>query len=874
MKLITGTDWKRYANAMFDGISTATKAMKDRLAEVAEEMGSVGKAYRSLMGEFITQADIQTRGQFLEWLQKVHTLAGRVAAGGGSLEDLTNAFNALTTQGAKFGYLGKEFHRLMESLAGTGLAAQYIADELQRGAEGYAAYIQAGFSTVVFQTFQEILDFKKKIADNQQLIDGVRGLSTTFNAYANTVKLDSEAAYKAAEIELQKYQVAAVDAYNAMRAAGFTEKESLKEIQPILATLIALQNDYGFAVDGNTQALIDQAREHDISLEKQLTAEEKMIAAQEKMVQLLETICLKFGGELPYNVELFAASGENAFNRITGKTGEWGAALDVIGRQLRIGIPDAVTDLDSLYTEKMTGHSMVTQTKLLEAALLDVDGILREDLQESVTNLDENYSKMGEAVINVSEGIWDKIHKLTDAGKDVHAATSIHFADVIREAELSETNLDRHVSRIGEIFNDYRRGTLSLEETQKAAGASFAAILNNVVELGQEGSRSMIQLLQKARETGVEVAEMKDYIDSKLNQSVSGLGSYMSTFTGDNAAAGIQANWQFMQSTALSTFQALRVEGHSFIETVGMMQGELTGLAGMATENGLEVSEGLKKMLDMAAFIDTNKELTTRIEATRTIMEALGDSAFMTAADFSMFADQTIQQFNDIFDATGDVDMALNLISPNIESLSRYSESYGFALSDEVQALIDQAAGFNRINEPVEELTSKIQDDLPESIADLDEYFNTVSTDMLETLHDLSDQSAFSTAISELSELQQRIITLQGLTGIEITDSPDPTGGGEYISAAVGYRGVLNEDTWFRAHEGEYVNIVPKDETRHRASSPVSQPAAIAGDTVINNFYFPETVEKNTRESIVEAVKEALEDDYKGFRVEVKEMLQ
>jgi hypothetical protein len=357
---------------------------------------------------------------------------------------------------------------------------------------------------------------------------------------------------------------------------------------------------------------------------------------------------------------------------------------------------------------------------------------------KSATNLFKLFAGdgVGEAIdreremIDISEEMEEKIRDLEDALGDTHAATSMLMSEIIAEAEINEENFANYAQRTRDILCDLDSGALSIGETQEAIGSAFNELLSDAQRLGTEGSKEMIALLGDVRGRGLEVAEMQDYVNEKLDSGVSALQSYLGTFADTGAireeiaalnaefAAGtltaeeamakedeltlkqqelsaatadVTANWDFMQVAAMSTFHALEAQGHSFVEIVGMMQGQLSDIGQMARDNGLEISEGLQAMTDLSTFVSQHEGLATRIDSTRVMMEALGDSAFLTGNDFAMFAEQTGMQFEEVMTKTNDQEMALRLISPALEDLIKYSESYGYQIDDNTQALIDQA---------------------------------------------------------------------------------------------------------------------------------------------------------------------------------------
>lgn len=344
---------------------------------------------------------------------------------------------------------------------------------------------------------------------------------------------------------------------------------------------------------------------------------------------------------------------------------------------------------------------------------------------------------VGEAIdrerqnIDISESMEKIIRETEEAIGDTHAAISRHFKEIVQEAEITVNNISNYWQRARDILADLDRGTLSAQEAATSIGESFNALLTEAQRLGTEGSKEMLALIGDVRNRGLEVAEITEYINSKLMGNIDAIGNYISTFkdigaikgelealnnelangnlTGREAAEiqqqlilkqdelssaiqDVAANWDFVQAGTLSTFHALEAQGFSFFDICKMMGSQLNWIAQTAKQSGLEVSEGLKAMTNMADFINQNQELTQRIESTRQMMEGLANTDFFNETDFNMFLTQTKNQYQEILALTGDEEMALRLISPILQDIIKYSGSYNLSIDEETQAIINLAA--------------------------------------------------------------------------------------------------------------------------------------------------------------------------------------
>ncbi len=164
------------------------------------------------------------------------------------------------------------------------------------------------------------------------------------------------------------------------------------------------------------------------------------------------------------------------------------------------------------------------------------------------------------------------------------------------------------------------------------------------------------------------------------------------------ATSDIADNWDFMSAAALSTFNAMRESVMTFIESMTAMGPQLADLSEMATASGIEISGGLKEMTDMAAFMEQNDQLVTRIDATNQMMVALGDSAFMTQKDFTNFSTNAMSQFDQLIAAGASEQQALMMLGPQLDNLIKYHNSREFAIDEETEALIRKAREEGALN--------------------------------------------------------------------------------------------------------------------------------------------------------------------------------
>lgn len=84
-------------------------------------------------------------------------------------------------------------------------------------------------------------------------LEGADALKAALEGVANAGYLTAES--------FSAFQTSAQDAFNQAVAGGLSSQEALRSMAPLLGSIISASNEYGIAIDENTQALIDQAKE-------------------------------------------------------------------------------------------------------------------------------------------------------------------------------------------------------------------------------------------------------------------------------------------------------------------------------------------------------------------------------------------------------------------------------------------------------------------------------------------------------------------------------------------------------------------------------------------------------------------------------------
>jgi hypothetical protein len=676
--------------------------------------------------------------------------------------------------------------------------------------------------------FDEWRESQEKLKKNTEVLKGkVTDLSKEIDKYRQSLKLvnlagvekearlligalsekeeqlfSSEAAFSA----VSKKVVEIIGNYEALGKKAPEEIQKLWESIQIAVKLQEKQNEFTKEADKTFKILagsldtdivvMKEFRENtDVTTSSMAAASEMTISWADKLIRLGETAFSVFG---------VISQGSDILERFGIISKGTAATLNSAINSIAGGIGQMTQGLEGIFF----GSGNIFQTIQSGLSLISGAGSIIAGIAKGIASLFTG-DGVGEAIdreremIDITEEMEEKIRSLEEVVGDTHAATSMLMNEIIATANVNLQNFGNYAQRTRDILADLDRGTLSISETQAAIGKAFNELIDHAERLGTEGSKKMIELISDVRSRGLEVAEIWNYSNQKIMQGVDALETYLNTFrdTGEiqqeildiqkqltagnleaeealrlqeqliqkhdelfRVSGDIAQNWEFLQSSTASLFHSLESQGYGFVEIVRMMGSHFDTIATMAANTGLQVSEGLQAMLNMSEFIRQHEDLADRIEATRKMMEGLGDSAFMTQGDFTNFSEQTRLQFEEIMKLTGDEEMALRLIAPALQDLNKYREAYGFTIDANTKKLIENAqkegmlqeetmTGQDKIVHLLEAITVKLGADIPYALQGL----TGQVTDSL-------DRIAIKTGFWEgsLDDVQDKMVSIMG----------------------------------------------------------------------------------------------------------------
>jgi DNA repair exonuclease SbcCD ATPase subunit len=839
--------------------------MRDRGMEVAEIQEYVNEqiqagidAYNEYLGTF------GNVGEITDKIKELEEQLAETAIGTQEYTDLTAELQgqydllneAIVDIGGNFESMKIYAMGMIDALIAEGATFMEIMEAMDTALDTLAQ-IAIDNGLEVSGALKEMMDLREFINQNEDLVNRISLTIKIMEAFGNTRYLTQQI--------FDQFQADAQSHFDALIEKTDDAKMAYQLLAPELGKLLWYSQQYGYELDENTKKLIAEADRHGINMKA-------MIPPQEKMVALLEELVTVLGGEIPYGMDKFREHAARGFGDVGNETRQWARDLEDVEGKLRDDLPAAVKYLDGVYGDAMSGHSIITETAKWKGSLDEVEAILGIDLTDVADKLDAKYKdvlrnmieklketaaeggdvqasfeEIAEALglsaeslqeladgpaqqfIQVSEDMQERIDELTETLGDAHAAASTLMADIIKDAEINADNFDTYVQRTREILDDYHAGTLTLQETQEAMGSAFNELLKNARQLGTEGSKEMIALLNDVRASGIEVAEIQQYVNDQLNSGIEAFGNYLGTFgkTGeikdnikdleeqlaktkegseeynelnariteqyillDASISDVTANFDSMGTYALGMFNSLIEEGATFMEAMQAMGPQLTQLAQIAEDNGLQVSGALKDMLDMQDFINQNEDMVTRISATTEMLEALGNTGYLTSEIFNRFQTDAQAQFEELKGKTDDVTQAYQLMGPELGKLAWYASQYGYELDENTKKMIAEAeqhgVNMTAMIPPQEKMVSLME-----------ELVNVLGGKIPYAVENMSDSTAaaFKEVKEETDEWKDELDAVRGKIETDLTGAVDDLDK-KYSEAMTGHSIVTETQKW------------------------------------------------------------------------------
>jgi hypothetical protein len=287
----------------------------EKLRELEKQYGSTHAATSAMLGDIIADAEV-TRNNFDMYADRVRGILSDLDQGKMTAaqvaKSMGDAFTSLIAKAKALGTEGsKSLITMYRDLESRGIRVkevqEYINAEMERGLEGYkkmkdamkigenateaqikdAQNATAMFGNQNIKVYEDMIRYQDLLAANPAMINAIDGATQALIGLSNTTELTQQ--------QYDDFQKSAGISYDKLMEQGFSSKEALQALAPMLARLKFLHNEYGLEIDATTQALLDEADAQGVNTDQamsQADANQRICDSLDKLVEI-------FGGKLP-----------------------------------------------------------------------------------------------------------------------------------------------------------------------------------------------------------------------------------------------------------------------------------------------------------------------------------------------------------------------------------------------------------------------------------------------------------------------------------------------------------------------------------------------------------------------------------------------
>jgi hypothetical protein len=319
----------------------------------------------------------------------------------------------------------------------------------------------------------------------------------------------------------------------------------------------------------------------------------------------------------------------------------------------------------------------------LARAIADQSGLTDKTF---LSLLPEWAEEQGVALSSLTEEMDDFFLTVFDGSADARASMDALLEGVI--GELGE-GVPSAVGALGDITDHtlslMASGLLESYQGTATLGDAFAA-LGQAAEDGTAGAHEqMLELIQSAREAGLEVAEIAKAVAQSLTEGIGSLGKMPPIVTQDDAQA---------QAELFATTWDAAVQELGIFDAAKQFAPQWEALQKQLGESGFDVSgilgSGISEI--MGAYTDEKLgPVLQGAEAVSNLMASLDESGFMTSGALASGEQQAQSIYDRLLAGGMSEESAQQAIGPLLAQLQQAAEDYDLTLSEGTQKLIENA---------------------------------------------------------------------------------------------------------------------------------------------------------------------------------------
>lgn len=180
----------------------------------------------------------------------------------------------------------------------------------------------------------------------------------------------------------------------------------------------------------------------------------------------------------------------------------------------------------------------------------------QKSLEAQIKQITKDFEHLG----TISESTAKKIQEAAQE-MDYWKAVALSFNDIIKDVGVTQENVNDLWDQATIYILRYSNGLLSATEASDILDDAFKQLLDGTKKLGEEGSAAMVEFIITAREAGLEIASVTEYVLGQLSRIPDAMSTLIDRFTqGWKVAAGEIENINGRIEDATTRLQDLLAE--------------------------------------------------------------------------------------------------------------------------------------------------------------------------------------------------------------------------------------------------------------------------------------------------------------------------
>jgi len=319
-------------------------------------------------------------------------------------------------------------------------------------------------------------------------------------------------------------------------------------------------------------------------------------------------------------------------------------------------------------------------------------------------------------------------------------AEALNMSKVMQDVGIDQTNINALWGKAHGLISAYEQGLVDTVTASEELGRQFGLLVEGARDMGLEGSRAMTEFINHVRASGLEVAEVTNYINDQLGlvpksamnasegllamadmlpierfqkwsdkqkdileqmdligdkgsdaykalqDELDGVNEKM-----ENATKNATKQLQNLESQTLAVFNAMIANGASYSEAMTAIGPTLDQIILAQEEMGIEAGTAIQELLRIREVEQAHKGLWLAIDGNLAVLNALASTGSLTQEAMMDAGQKAKNYYKNLMKAGLDSNQALAQMAPTLQQLKYYAEEHGLAIDKGTQALIDQA---------------------------------------------------------------------------------------------------------------------------------------------------------------------------------------